>query len=151
LSGPKPSSGCAGGRSCFAQRVSIMIVAALLAGCAGGDGERSTRCEPASRGLVSAIETGLTVAGGDSLSNAFIVRSNDFENVFFVAARFEGEGMSDTVGAWATNRADGSGSVFAADSFAKEFSDWGDGPGFSLSDDGLSEARSCAEVRWSLN
>jgi hypothetical protein len=105
----------------------------------------SSRCEPASAALVSAIEAGLTVTGGGSLSNAFIVRSGDFENVYFVAAQIEGEGMGGAVGVWATNGPNGDGSIFSADAFAAEFSDWGDGPGFNLSDDGLAEARDCAE------
>lgn len=106
---------------------------------------RSARCAPASSVLVSAIESGLTVNGGGSLSNAYIVRSDDFENVHFVAAQIEGEGMGDSAGVWATNGPDGTGSIFAADSMATEFSDWGSGPGFTSSDDGLAEARECAE------
>lgn len=104
----------------------------------------STRCESASAALVTAIESGLTVTGGGSLSNAVIVRSADFENVYFVAARIEGEGMDSTVGVWATNGPDADGLIFSADALAREFSEWGDGPGFSSSDDGFAEARDCA-------
>ena len=106
---------------------------------------QSSRCSPAASALVSAIEAGLTVSGGGSLSNAHIVRSGDFENVHFVAAQIEGEGMSNAVGVWATNGPDGTGSIFAANAMATEFSDWGSGPGFTSSDDGLAEARECAE------
>lgn len=114
-------------------------------GDAGGGEPESSRCARASAALVSAIETGLTVTGGGSLSNAFVVKSDDFENASFVAAQIEGEGMDDTVGVWSTNDPDGGGSILSADAFAAEFSDWGDGPGFSSSDDGFSEARECAE------
>jgi len=106
---------------------------------------QSSRCEPGSAALVSAIESGLTVTGGGSLSNAYVVKSGDFENVYFVAARIEGEGLSDSVGVWATNGPAGDASIFAAEAFAPEFSDWGEGPGFTASDDGLSEARDCVE------
>lgn len=104
-----------------------------------------SRCAAASPGLVSAIETGLTVTGGGSLSHAFLVRSGDFSKVYFVAARIEGPGMdAGSVGVWATNSTDGNGSVFAVDGFAREFSDWGAGPSMSLGDDGAQEARDCA-------
>jgi hypothetical protein len=108
------------------------------------DDDQTTRCVAASGALVSAIESGLTVSGGGSLSNAYIVRSDDFDNAYFVAARINGEGMGDSVGVWSTNDPDGGGSIFSADAFAAEFSDWGDGPGFSPSDDGFTEAEDCA-------
>jgi hypothetical protein len=110
----------------------------------GGAGQLS-RCEAASDGLLTAIEMGLTVRGGGSLSNGYTVKSTDFDNVSFVAAQINGEGLDDSVGVWATNDIARGGSIFAAEALAAEFSDWGDGPGFSPSDDGLSEARSCAE------
>ena len=80
------------------------------------------------------------------MSNAYIVQSGDFENVYFVAAQIEGEGMGGTVGVWATNGPNGDGSIFSADAVAAEFSEWGGGPGFSPSDDGLAEASDCAEA-----
>lgn len=103
-----------------------------------------SRCETASSALTSAIETGLTVTGGGSLSNAYIVKSGDFQNVYFVAARIEGEGLDDTVGVWAAHGPDADGFIFSADAFAREFSEWGPGRGFSSSDDGFAEARDCA-------
>jgi hypothetical protein len=106
----------------------------------------SSRCDAASPALVAAIETGLTVTGGGSLSDAWVVKSDDFETVYFVAANIEGEGVSDTVGVWATNDPAGGGYILAADSFARELSDWGTGLGFSSSDDGFAEARECAEA-----
>lgn len=110
----------------------------------GGNGGTSSRCDTASTALVDAIESGLTVTGGGSLSNAQIVKSDDYENAYFVAARIEGEGMADAVGVWSTNDPAGGGSIFAADSFARQFSDWGPGPGFLSSDDGFAEVRECA-------
>jgi hypothetical protein len=126
------------------RRVAAVLAAFMLAACASSGGGGSDRCSAASSALLSAIEQGLTVSGGGSLSGGQVVRSDDFENVYFVAARIEGEGMSDAVGVWATNDQAGGGSIFSADALASEFSDWGEGPGFSSSDDGFEEARDCA-------
>lgn len=132
------------------RRAGFLALAVILSACStqgddgGGGGPQSSRCDRASSALVSAIESGLTVGGGGSLSNAYIVKSGDFDNVYFVAAQIGGEGMSDAVGVWATNGPNGDGSIFSANAMAAEFSDWGGGPGFTPSDDGLSVARDCA-------
>jgi hypothetical protein len=89
------------------------------------------------------IASGLTVTGGGRLGKAAAVRSNDFKKMWFVAAVIEGPSMDGDVGVWATNDLGGGGMVFSASGFAKEFSDWGPGPGFSVSDDGASEAMTC--------
>lgn len=128
----------------------VVLLAAIgsLGGSSGTGGtagdDRSPRCGRASSALVSAIESGLTVNGGGSLTDAYIVHSDDFENAHFVAAKIEGEGIADAVGVWSTNDPAGGGSIFSADALAEEFSDWGNGPGFRPSDDGFSEARDCA-------
>lgn len=127
-----------------------LTLALVLAGCGGtaapttGGGGAASRCVSVPAALVTAISSGLSVAGGGSLEDAAAVKSADYENAYFVSARITGEGIpSDTVGTWSTNGLDGSGSVFSAESFAGEFSDWGDGPGFSSSDDGFAESRDC--------
>lgn len=114
-------------------------------------GSTSSRCEPVAIEVVSAIETGLTVGGGGSLTNAQAVRSDDFERVYFVAADLQGAGMngSGPVGLWATNQIDAEGGlIFAVNSMAKEFSDWGHGDTSDAritdSDDGAEEAVDCA-------
>jgi hypothetical protein len=67
-----------------------------------------------------------------------------------VAADIQGTGMEGDgeIGVWATNSLDGSGSIFAVDGLAKEFSDWGDGDttdaNIIQSSDGVSEAKECA-------
>jgi hypothetical protein len=57
------------------------------------------------------------------------------------------EGDGD-IGVWATNSLDGSRLIFAVDSFAKEFSDWGHGDTtdahITPSSDSVSEAKECA-------
>jgi hypothetical protein len=88
-----------------------------------------SRCEKVSSKLLSVIAKGLTVAGGGSLRNGYAVKSNDFSKVYMVAADIQGDGMEgpNEVGVWATNNLDVGGLIFAVDSFAQEFSDWGHG------------------------
>ena len=129
------------------------VAVAMIAACADDDdsSSRSSRCVTVAGDLVAGIETGLTVSGGGTLRRpAFAVRSGDFERVWFVAAEIDGSGMEGggQVGVWATNRdpavgASSPGLIFAADGLAREFSDWGEGPGFSITDDGAREARDC--------
>ena len=108
----------------------------------------SSRCEAVPAHTVLAIEEGLTVNGGGSLRAARMVRSADFERVWFVAADLQGPGLNGPadIGVWATNNQGATGSsYFAVDGVAKEFSDWGDAGGrFSLAADGVRESRDCA-------
>lgn len=110
----------------------------------------ASRCQAASAGLVASIEEGLNVAGGGSLRNAQIVKSNDFENAYFVSADIEGEGMDgDNIGTWVTNAPQGgSGLLYSVNALAEGFSDWGPGgqtdAQFSMSDDGAEESARCA-------
>lgn len=93
------------------------------------------------------IEQGLTVTGGGSLRNGQVVESNDFDNVYFVAADIEGSGMDGlNVGIWATKDGTGSGGlVHSVDGVANESSDWGGGrqadAHLSMFDDGAQEAK----------
>jgi hypothetical protein len=87
------------------------------------------RCLPVSKALRRAIATGLTVTGGGKLGEAAAVRSEDFEKVYYVSAVILGPGFEgeETVGTWATNSLrPGGGLIMAADSMAREFSDWGE-------------------------
>ena len=98
----------------------------------------------------NAIATGLEVEGGAKLRNGFVVRSGDFEKVYVVAADIQGLGLEggDDVGVWATNSPEAEGLIYAVDSVAQEFSDWGDADqtdaGITESSDGVDQARSCA-------
>ena len=108
------------------------------------------RCEKVSSALLNAIAEGLTVSGGGTLRNGYAVNSDDFSNVYMVAADIQGVGMEgdDEVGVWATNSLDGSGLISAVDGLAQEFSDWGDGDTtdahITQSSDGVAEAKECA-------
>jgi hypothetical protein len=78
-----------------------LIVALLVAGCGSSDGSpsasgalgQSARCSPASSALLAAISEGLTVTGGGSLGAGYVVKSNDFAEVWMVAAEINGPGM----------------------------------------------------------
>ena len=108
-----------------------------------------SRCVPVSTVFVAELTSSLTVTGGGSLRAAHAVRSEDFENVWFIAAEIDGPGMDGTgdIAIWATNIEPSStapsGSVFAVGGFATEFSVWPEGDGFSQFDDGAGEARDC--------
>jgi hypothetical protein len=68
--------------------------------------------------------------------------------VWFVAADLQGRGLAarEDIGVWATNRLAMAGLTFSGNAVAREFSDWGPGPGFRLSDDGLIQAESCTRT-----
>jgi hypothetical protein len=73
--------------------------------------------------------------------------------VWYVSAVIRGPGLgSDTVGTWATNSLEaGEGLIIAADSIAREFSDWGEAAAEGspaaevrgLENDGAQESRDC--------
>lgn len=98
-------------------------------------------CSEAPPAVLSAISTGLK--GGTKLSRSAMIRDPDRSSVYLVAAEIDGPGVDGPgqVGVWATNRTDGSGSLFAVDNFAGQFSDWGKMPDASSSEWTL--ARSC--------
>ena len=82
----------------------------------------------------------MAVGGGGSLGKAYAVRSDDFDKVWMVAAEIEGECLDGVIGVWATNDIHQWASYYAADSFAREFSDWGSGP-VGHTDHGIDEAK----------
>jgi hypothetical protein len=115
--------------------------------------EESSRCEKVPPGLVKAIESGLTVTGGGSLTEAWAVKSEDFKRVYFVSADIDGPGLegTDDIGTWAKSGPlrVGRGLILAVDAVANEFSDWGDGrttdAQLSMSNDGAEESTDCVE------
>ena len=118
---------------------------------------QDSRCEEVSQAMLNLIEDQLTVDGGGSLRNGFAVKSEDYENVYMIAADIQGAGLDGDgqVGVWAANSLEPQGSliILAVDGLAKEFSDWPDGDQtdaqLSLVDDGVDEARDC--VKASIN
>lgn len=104
----------------------------------------ASRCVPVTGELLDAIATGLQVSGGGSLEHGQAVRSNDFNSVYFVAARIKGAGLdASSIGIWATNDLAADGPFYAVDGYAHQFSDWGQSKDVSQFDDGAQEAKSC--------
>ena len=110
----------------------------------------SGRCEDASTIASEGIAFGLTVSGGGTLRDAQAVKSDDFENVYFIAAEIDGPGMEGNgdIGLWASNSLEpGGGLIFAVNGLAKEFSDWGHGDTtdaqITMFDEGADEAKEC--------
>lgn len=130
----------------------LVLLAFLFQGCAGAGGSggpgasaAASRCQPMSPQLSEAITAGLKIQGGGSLRGGQTVKSTGHENVWMVSADLEGPGLSakDNIATWATNDIRGGGSIFSVDAVAREFSQWGTGPGFGLGDDGVTESKAC--------
>jgi len=74
-----------------------------------------------------AIAEGLTVQGGGTLRDAYAVAlAPDLGFGYVVAAEIDGQGMEGNgeIGTWAVGEL-GGGPIFAANTLAQEFSDWG--------------------------
>ena len=108
--------------------------------------EQSYRCLPVSATYLE----DLLNSSNRRLINGWEVRSEDYENVYFLSAQMFGGGLSGQIGTWATNGYEWSASrIYAVDDFATEYSDWGvDSPikdKFHFMDDGYMESRECVE------
>jgi hypothetical protein len=120
-------------------------------GGSGSQGGKTASCRRAPQKVLNRIEAGLEVDGGGKLRNGYAVRSGDFKKVYMVAADIQGPGLegNDDIGVWAVTFLGNGGLTYAVDNVAQEFSDWGDGDqtdaAITASDDGVDEARSCAE------
>lgn len=85
----------------------------------------------------------------DTATRAGAVKAEGFANVHMIAVAFTTPG-GEQVGVWATNALTGSGSVFAVDGLARQFSDWppSDAVGISASEpdvaDAIRGAKACA-------
>jgi endonuclease YncB( thermonuclease family) len=108
------------------------------------------RCLDVDQAMTDAIATGLE--GGLSLRGAQAVRSEDFEEVYFIAADIEEPGMdgADQIGVWASNALKaGEGLILAVNEVAQELTDWPDADStdaeMTMADDGAEEARGCVD------
>jgi hypothetical protein len=112
----------------------------------------ATRCEPASVAQLAAIRSGVKgVEPANDVRIGFAVKSSDYKNVSFVAAKIYGPGMASGTGpgVWAMDGTrDAPVGVFSVGGFAIQFSDWADGgkikTQMSSNDDGWHEAEQCA-------
>lgn len=111
---------------------------------------------PENEQLIADIEGGLH--DGITLSHVWVVKSDDFANVWFVAGQLESDVIEfedSDVGVWAVGSITedgeytGVGLIYAVGGYAVEFSNWGDGgrteAQLSINDDGAEEAMECAE------
>ena len=94
----------------------------------------------------------LTAAGGGTMRNGWAVKSSDFSKVWFLAAEmdFAGAEGNGEIGVWAVNDLTPFyGTIFSVNSFALEFTNWGNGLAtsaqLSMNDDGASEAEACVK------
>lgn len=96
--------------------------------------------------IASGVEDGV---GQMTFKAASAVKSEDFENIYMVAGRFDVPGVEGEVGVWATNNIEplGGGLIMSVDGLAQEFTVWPDADStdarITSSDDGVSQARAC--------
>ncbi len=132
--------------------LAVVVVAVFLFWNPGGGNSPAAaeRCLPVPSSMAQVLADSLTVQGGGSISATAAVRSEDFDNIYFISAEIDGPGMEGTgdVGVWSSNRLEGGqGMIFAVNGIANEFSVFPSGPDSSanitMSDDGAQEAASC--------
>lgn len=112
----------------------------------------NARCVAASQLQTENIRSGIKdIQQSNDVSNGWAVKSNDFENVWFVAAQITGPNIApnQAIGVWAISGDPASpGLTYSVNSFAIEFSSWPDGSTTdaqtSMSDDGAQQAYDCA-------
>lgn len=107
----------------------------------------ASRCTPASPVLLQRLRDGLKP--GATLTSVSVVKSNDFQQVWFAAGRITGTGIPiKTVGLWAVNDLSGGGLTYSINATALSFSTWGNGTKtdakIRANDDGAQDAIKCA-------
>lgn len=110
-----------------------------------------SRCVPASERQIEVIREGIKdVDKNNDIKSAWAVKSEDFEDVWMVAAKIYGTGMEEGTGpgVWAiSGDPDKPGMTLSVDGFAKEFSSWPDGSKTSAkvgaNNDGVDDAKLC--------
>lgn len=97
------------------------------------------------QGAPQRIAAGFSPSGNLALTGrSAAVKSNDLNEVYFVAVEFSGTGMDPQIGVWATNDLN-AGTIMSVDGTARAFTDWLDGATtdakLSMRDDGATEAK----------
>lgn len=118
--------------------------------------EEVSRCTQAPDFLVQRLNEGLNINGGGSIVDVYVVKSSDFDSIYFVSGELQGAGLEvkGDIATFLTNRLDATGATFSADNIATEFSDWPNittttllGEGFTvgmlMSSDGFQESQKC--------
>jgi hypothetical protein len=74
-------------------------------------------------------------------------KSSDYQNVYFVAMRFNAVGVSNQTGVWASVGFQDGATIMAVDAIAQQFTDWPEADKtdakISKSDPGISAAKKC--------
>jgi hypothetical protein len=100
-----------------------------------------SRCEEVAAEGQETITGGLEDLVDVTFSDWAAVRSEDYEEVWFIAAKSSGDG---SVAVWSSNALDGSGMIAAVNNTAQFLTVWPDnGGGSSMEDDGAAEAEAC--------
>jgi hypothetical protein len=110
------------------------------------------RCIQASAAQIDAINAGVHgIDQNNQVRSGWAVKSNDFENVYMVAAKIYGQGMEEGAGpgVWAIGGTlDKPNLVYAVGGFAHQFSDFGAGEttksNITQTSDGYQAAQWCA-------
>ena len=114
----------------------------------------SSACVNVQPDMVENIASGLSIGGGGTLvkTSARAIKSNDFKNIYFIAAEIQGQGMESKgeIGLWASNSIEaGKGMLLSVNSLAIEFSVWPNGKKsqarLSQFDHGGQEAINCVK------
>jgi hypothetical protein len=110
-----------------------------------------SRCVVASPGQMEAIRSGVkSIQESNNVETGWAVKSNDFKNVWMVAAEITGPNLEDvtSIGVWAISGDPGSpGMILSVNGFAKEFTPYPDASetdaNITIADDGVRQAEQC--------
>ena len=120
----------------------FLVLAIFLTGCGGKKEVDYSRVESASEKQTEKINWGIKKETNAEIGKVYVVKSNDYEKVYFVATRLSGPGISDDcIGVWAiSGDKNDPGMIFSVNGIAKEFSDYPSGSkttaNITMSDDG---------------
>lgn len=136
----------------------VVLVGMVLSGCTESSNSTSSsvqasRCQPASARQLAHITAGVKgEASSNSVRTGSAVKSKDYANAYFVAAKIYGPGIEEGVGpgVWfITGDPDSPGLIFSVNGYAEEFSDFGHADrtdaAATMGSDGAREAERCAQ------
>jgi len=111
----------------------------------------SSRCVPATQEQLTTILAGVKdISENNYLQTGWAVKSNDYNNVWFVAAKIYGPGMENGSGPGVWSIGGESGMILSVDGYAQNFSTYPDASktdaAITLMADGAKEAMDCASA-----